>query len=124
LRGVRYFVPARTDALDPLHLLCSYLSSHDSLHHFHPLLWVHEDGSVPTCSWYISHLHQHFPFDIASHSLRSGGATAYALVGLSDDHIQALGHWSSDAFRIYIHKHPLLLHALIWGDHSVVASVH
>ncbi|KAF9516123.1 hypothetical protein BS47DRAFT_1371823 [Hydnum rufescens UP504] len=43
---------------------------------------------------------------------------------LSDDRIQALGHWSSDAFKVYIRKHPLLLHALIRGGHSVAASVH
>jgi hypothetical protein len=49
------------------------------------------------------------------HSLRSGGATALALMGVCDDLIQAIGRWASDTFRIYIWKHPVLLQALIHG---------
>ena len=54
--------------------------------------------------------------DVAGHSLRSGGATALALAGVPDDHIQARGHWSLDAYRSYIRKHPIMLQALLHGQ--------
>ncbi|KAF9513942.1 hypothetical protein BS47DRAFT_1283193, partial [Hydnum rufescens UP504] len=63
-------------------------------------------------SWYLSRLREHLPSDVAGHSLRSRGATAYAFAGTSDDRIQALGRWSSDGFKAYIQGHPILLHAL------------
>ncbi|KIJ52893.1 hypothetical protein M422DRAFT_155829 [Sphaerobolus stellatus SS14] len=37
--------------------------------------------------------------------------------------IQALSHWSSDTWRIYIRKHPVLIQALIYG-HSAFQTVH
>jgi hypothetical protein len=29
-----------------------------------------------------------------------------------------MGRWSSDAFRVYIRKHPVVLQALIHGRHA------
>ena len=57
-----------------------------------------------------SAIHDH---DIAGHSLRAGGATFFAAAGWPDDRIQALGRWSSEAFRIYIRKHPVLMQVLL-----------
>jgi len=53
--------------------------------------------------------------DVAGHSLRSGGATALALAGTPDDHIQARGRWSSNAYQIYIRKHPVMLQSMLHG---------
>ncbi|KIJ24417.1 hypothetical protein M422DRAFT_194709 [Sphaerobolus stellatus SS14] len=53
--------------------------------------------------------------DVAGHSLHSGGATALALAGVPDNAIQAMGRWSSDTWRIYIRKHPVLIQPLIYG---------
>ena len=122
--GSKIIVPARSDPLDPLPIFQRYLLLRDTLHRLHPMLWLREDGSSPTRSWFISRLRQHFPSDVAGHSLRSGGATAYALAGMSDDRIQALGRWSSDAFKAYIRVHPVLLQALIRGSQSFAASTH
>ena len=44
------------------------------------------------------------PNQVASHSLRSGGAMALHLNGVSDNVIKKLGRWSSDTFLIYIHE--------------------
>ncbi|KAF8591603.1 hypothetical protein K439DRAFT_1626974 [Ramaria rubella] len=70
---------------------------------------------MPTYSWFVSRLHAILDRDIGGHSIRSGGATALALAGVPDSVIQAMGRWSSETFRIYVHKHPVLLQALLHG---------
>ena len=46
-----------------------------------------------------------FPTDrVSSHSLRSGGAMAMHLAGISDNTIKKQGHWSTDSFLMYIHE--------------------
>ncbi len=47
--------------------------------------------------------------------MRAGGATALAEAGVSLALIQAIGRWSSDAFKIYIRHHPVLLAALLYS---------
>jgi len=69
----------------------------------------------PTRTWFLQRLHSLFPMDVAGHSLRSGGATYFAAAGWPDDRIQALGRWSSDAFKIYARKNPVFLKALLHG---------
>ena len=44
------------------------------------------------------------------HSPHAGGATYYAALGLSESIIMALGHWSSKAWKIYIHDNPSVRH--------------
>jgi hypothetical protein len=53
------------------------------------------------------------------HSFCSGGATHLALMGIADDKIKAMGHWSSKAFWIYIQKNPVVLMALISHKESL-----
>lgn len=120
--GNTIVVPRRSDDLNPLPIFIEYLSRRDNLHRLHPFLWIRESGFSPTRSWYISRLRRHFPSDIAGHSLRSGGATTYALAGMPDDRIQALGRWASDTFRIYIRKNPIFLQALINGGNVFPAG--
>ncbi|EIW75346.1 hypothetical protein CONPUDRAFT_159472 [Coniophora puteana RWD-64-598 SS2] len=69
-------------------------------------------GSLPTCSWFMARLRRLFPPSIAGHSMRAGRATALAEAGVPPDRIQAAGRWSSEAFKVYIRKHPALLAAL------------
>ena len=52
---------------------------------------------------------------IIPNSMRSGGATSLAEAGADLATIQAVGRWSSDAFRIYIRKNPVLIHAVLFG---------
>ena len=63
----------------------------------------------------MSRLRIFFPREITGQSMRSGGATSLAEAGASLATIQAVGRWSSDAFRIYIRKNPILIHAVIFG---------
>ncbi|KAG2064797.1 hypothetical protein BDR04DRAFT_1034359, partial [Suillus decipiens] len=48
----------------------------------------------------------------------AGGATSLTAAGVPASEIQAISHWSSDSFQIYIHKNPTLLHALIFNGQS------
>jgi hypothetical protein len=41
---------------------------------------------------------------IDTHSLRSGGANALALLGYTDTQIQKMGRWKGATFKIYIRK--------------------
>src|SRR5271168_4453623 len=87
----------------------------DSIFPLHPELWLTSRGSVPTRHWFISRLRAFFPKNISGHSLRSGGATSLAEGGADLDTIQAVGRWSSNAFRIYIRKNPVVIHAILLG---------
>ena len=100
---------------DPFKPFLSYLTSRDLKFPVHPELWLTARGCVPTRHWFISRLRKFFPQDIAGHSLRSGGATSLAEAGADFDTIQAAGRWSSDAFRIYIRKNPVVIHAILMG---------
>jgi site-specific recombinase XerD len=42
------------------------------------------------------------PNKFASHSLRRGGASAYAAAGVPDEDIKRFGRWLSDAYKLYV----------------------
>ncbi|XP_073715760.1 uncharacterized protein [Misgurnus anguillicaudatus] len=87
-------------------------------------LFVDDSNHPVTRFWFQKHLKQiialtglpveHF----SSHSFRIGAATTAAQKGLSQNQIQALGRWSSDAFKSYIrynHLHIKEAHAALIG---------
>ncbi|PPQ85330.1 hypothetical protein CVT26_001096 [Gymnopilus dilepis] len=111
--GNRVLINMTSTPDDPFSPFTSYLSSRDSRFPLNPELWLKEDGTVPTRRWFINRLHSFFSGNIGGHSLRAGGATAYASAGIPLHLIQAMGRWSSDAFLIYIRKHPTLLASLV-----------
>ena len=116
--GNRIVLQKNASGDDPDAPFRKYLTSRDSLYPFHPELWLREDGSIPTRSWFIRRLRSHFPSDVAGHSLRAGGATALAQAGIPPHIIQAIGRWASETFQIYIRQHPVLLAALLFGHGS------
>ena len=99
---------------DPYKPFLAYLSSRDHLFPLNPELWLTSSGKVPTRQWFIKRLRAFFPKEIAGQSLRSGGATSLAEAGADLATIQAAGRWASKAFRIYIRKNPVVLHAIIF----------
>lgn len=113
--GSRVLLVRTSQGPDPVAMFTLYLRRHDHLFPMRPELWIKEDGSVPARAWFIAHLRQFFPRDVAGHSLWSGGATAAAARGMPPHLIQALGRWSSDSWQAYIRKHPVLLHALLFS---------
>ena len=105
---------------NPAKFFTCYLTSHD--HHFplSPHLWMQEDGSVPTHSFFITQLHHFFEHNIGGQFMQTGGATSLAENGALPQLIQAIGHWASLSFQIYIQKHPMLLHAMLYTHPSYI----
>lgn len=114
--GDRVLIDRQVSGAAPLDAFLAYLSSRDSHFPFHPQLWLRANGRVPTRRWFIARLHRFFPTDVSGHSMRSGGATALAVAGVPSASIQAIGRWSSDAWQLYIRKHPVIVHALMVAD--------
>jgi hypothetical protein len=81
----------------------------------HPELWLRSDGTIPTCSWFINHLHRFFPNSITGQSMRAGGATALTEAGIAPTLIQTAGRWTTDTFNRYVRKSPFLFEALLSG---------
>ncbi len=94
------------DVANPVALLAEYITFRDRLHGATASLFLREDGSQPTRSWFDSILFSILDRSFGGHSARAGGATYYASLGLSEDIIQALGRWSSAAWKIYIRENP------------------
>ena len=84
--------------------LCKFTSYHR--HGARLPLFLREDGSIPNRAWFDAKLFSFISHDYGGHSLRAGSATYYASLGLSDSIIQALGRWSSSAWKIYIRDNP------------------
>lgn len=102
--------------LDPRFYFNSYLHSRDSRFPMQPALFLTSDGNIPTRRWFLTRLDSVLTGNISGHSMRAGGATHFASLGWPDDRIQALGRWSSEAYRIYIRKNPVVLQALLHGE--------
>jgi integrase len=111
--GSHVVLEERTSRLDPVRIFLQYIGRRDQRFPLYPQLWLRENGSIPSRSWFMHRIRSHFPPEYAGHSLRSGGATALAIAGIPADRIQAIGRWSSSTFQIYIRKNPVLLQALL-----------
>ena len=68
--------------LNPLHHFARYLDSRDTIHPVASPLWLTQAGTVPTRSFFITHLRLFFKKDVAGHSMRAGGATSLAEHGI------------------------------------------
>ncbi|KAF8231806.1 hypothetical protein L208DRAFT_1275016, partial [Tricholoma matsutake] len=98
------------DIADPGLLLRAYTQLCDHKHGACSPLFIQENGSHPSCAWFD---HRFFTLLDCSHggqliSSRAGGATFYASLGILEDVLQALGRWSSSAWKIYIRDHPTI----------------
>ena len=112
-KGNHIVIKKITGAPDPHPIMAQYIKSCDALFTFHPQLWLKANGSIPIRSWFIKCLHHYFTTQIAGQSLRASGATTMAEAGAEPQLIKRAGRWSSSAFKRYIRKNPVVLHALI-----------
>jgi hypothetical protein len=120
--GARIVV-MKHDRVDAPSAVRIYLASRDTRFPFNPYLWVSSSGNVPTRHWFISHLRDLVTdTDFAGQSLRAGGATFLAELGVPHSIIQAIGRWSSETFQIYIRKNPVLLQVILDSRRSQTSS--
>ncbi len=101
-----------------VHLFKAYLSSRDRAFPCRAELWLRQNGTIPTRSWFVRRLRAAFHDDssVSGHSMRAGGATALALAGVPGSLIQATGRWSSSSWELYVRKHPVLMQALTLAE--------
>ena len=109
--GDSVIIQSRVAPLDPVSIFSCYLSVWDSSFPFFPHLWIRQDGSLPSRSWFTRKLHLFLPKHFSGHSFRAGGATHLAAVGIPNEKIQAMGHWSSETWCSYVRKNPVILFA-------------
>jgi hypothetical protein len=112
-KGNRVLLQCTQTVDNPLTAFRRYLTTCDTCFPLKPELWLRLDGRVPTHAWFLCRLHRHFSYNVAGHSLRSGDATALVQAGMAPHLIQAIGHWASDTFQIYIREHPVLLTVML-----------
>jgi hypothetical protein len=91
---------------DPVRLLQDYVAARNSLHGAKTALFLTQDGTIPSRHWFDKRFFARLDRSFGGHSACAGSATFYASLGLSEDIIQALGRWSSQSWRIYIHDNP------------------
>jgi hypothetical protein len=121
--GNTILIEAQTNSLVCPHKhLSSYIANCDHRFPLYPELWLTTASNIPTYSWFVKRLQNILGSNVAGHLLKSGGATALALMGVCNDLIQAINRWASDVFQIYIQKHPVLLQALIHGKPAFSSS--
>ncbi|XP_056122442.1 uncharacterized protein LOC130100837 [Rhinichthys klamathensis goyatoka] len=95
--------------IQPFQTILAYLQLRNShaKSHLEPL-FIDDSNKPVTRFWFQKHLKSVLQLsgipaeNFSSHSFRIGAATSAAQKGLSQQQIQALGRWSSDAFQTYI----------------------
>jgi len=91
---------------DHISLLLHYVSLWDQLHGACAPLFLTKDGSHPTQLWFEQKFFTILDHSFGGQSAHAGGATFYASLGISEDMIQAIGHWASATWKIYLREHP------------------
>jgi hypothetical protein len=93
---------------DPVTLLKIFTQIRDRLHGARSPLFLRENGKHPTRAWFEKKFFILMDHSYGGQSARAGGATFYAGLGISEDVLQAIGRWSSAAWKIYIREHPAI----------------
>ena len=101
----------RHDIACPVHLLHDYIKECDKCHRAHPTLFLRKDGAIPTQTWFDKRFFVVLNQSYGGHWAHAGGATYYVNLGLPEEIIQALGCWSSMAWKDYICENPT-----IWAE--------
>ena len=94
------------DVADPVVMLRDYVQKRDRLHGAKAALFLHENGTHPTRSWFELKFFAVLDRQFGGHSPRTGYATFLASLGIAESIIQAVGRWSSEAWKIYIRENP------------------
>jgi hypothetical protein len=96
------------DIANPVLLLQDYMVLRDRIHGAKTALFLRENGSHPARSWFELKFFAVLDRRFGGHSPRTGYATFLASLGISESIIQAVGRWSSEAWKIYIRENPAI----------------
>ncbi len=96
--GNSVIIQSRQIPLDPISIFSHYLDVRDASFSFLPHLWVQQDGSFPSHSWFMHKLHHFLPKEFSGHSFHAGGATHLAAAG-----ILSWYNLSSFLFHLWLH---------------------
>lgn len=96
------------EVANPVSLLKEYLCLRDRLHGAKAALFLRENGSHPSRSWFDLKFFAILDRRFGGHSARTGCATFLASLGVSESVIQAIGRWSSEAWKTYIRENPAI----------------
>lgn len=96
------------DVANPVLLLQFYTQLRDRKHGARSPLFIRENGQHPSRAWFDKIFFSVLDHSYGGQSARAGGATFYASLGISEDVLQAIGRWSSLAWKIYIREHPAI----------------
>ncbi|KAF8222356.1 putative retroelement protein [Tricholoma matsutake] len=83
---------------NPMMCFQKYLVSYNSRSPLSSPSWLTVDGTVPTHSFFMHHLHQFFNSNIGGQSMHAGGATSLTENGVAPHIIQGIGRWASAAW--------------------------
>ena len=100
------------DVANPILLLREYVLRHDGHHGAKAALFIRENGSHPTHSWFDIKFFAVLDRRSGGHSAQARYTTFLAGLGVSETIIQAIGRWSSEAWKIYIRENPSIRAAL------------
>lgn len=99
---------ASQDVADPVALLRCSTELRDKLHGARAPLFLRENGSHQSRAWFERKFFALLDRSFGGQSARAGSATFYASLGISEAVLQAIGRWSSAAWKIYIRDHPTI----------------
>jgi hypothetical protein len=93
---------------NPVLMLRLYTQLRDHTHGARSPLFLRENGQHPSRAWFDQKFFKLVDHSYGGQSVRAGGATFYASLGISEDVLQAIGRWSSSAWKIYIRDYPAI----------------
>jgi hypothetical protein len=96
------------DVANPVLLLRLYTQLRDRRHGARSPLFLRDNGLHPSRAWFDKKFFAVLNHSYGGQSVRAGGATFYAGLGISEDVLQAIGRWTSSAWKIYIRDHPAI----------------
>ncbi|KAJ7271668.1 hypothetical protein C8J57DRAFT_1008086, partial [Mycena rebaudengoi] len=86
-RGTDILLSQQTVA-DPVALTKLYVTARDRIHGANPSLFLRQDGSPPTRSWFDKFFFSLLNREYGGHSVRAGSCTFYASLGLAESILQ------------------------------------
>jgi hypothetical protein len=114
LEGEDVFWAAQEGPSDPKAALENHFRVNPAANEAHLFAWKHPNGIRPLSKREVTKrltsIAQavNIP-DLKGHGLRIGGTLEYLLRGIPFDVVKTMGRWSSDAFKIYLRDHAVII---------------